>query len=157
MRVHNAISRSVMVAALACFGTLAVAQAPNPALTVKKVKDNIYFVEGGGGNSSIIIGQNGVIVVDVKTTVAAGKGVVDEVTKLTNKPITTVIWLFSSWAMPPARRPTASILCACRSCSSSRFRSVMSQKMPWVPITRPSASRMHVLTTCTNSLSAPGG
>ena len=91
MRVHNAISRSVMVAALACFGTLAVAQAPNPALTVKKVKDNIYFVEGGGGNSSIIIGQNGVIVVDVKTTVAAGKGVVDEVTKLTNKPITTVI------------------------------------------------------------------
>ena len=91
MRVQNTISRSVMIAALACFGTLAVAQAPNPALTVKKVKDNIYVVEGGGGNSTIIIGQNGVIVVDAKTTVGAGKGIVDEVTKLTNKPITTVI------------------------------------------------------------------
>src|SRR5206468_284042 len=54
-------------------------------------KDNLYYVEGGGGNSSIIIGQNGVIVVDTKTTLAAGKGIVDEVMKLTNKPITTVI------------------------------------------------------------------
>jgi len=80
-----------MVAGITCLGTLALAQAPAPALTVHKVKDNLYYVEGGGGNSSIIIGQNGVIVVDVKTTVAAGKGVVDEVTKLTNKPITTVI------------------------------------------------------------------
>ena len=80
-----------MVAGFTCLGTLALAQAPAPALTVHKVKDNLYYVEGGGGNSSIIIGQNGVIVVDVKTTLAAGKGVVDEVTKLTNKPITTVI------------------------------------------------------------------
>ena len=80
-----------MVSGFTCLGTLALAQAPAPALTVHKVKDNLYYVEGGGGNSSIIIGQNGVIVVDVKTTVAAGKGIVDEVTKLTNKPITTVI------------------------------------------------------------------
>ncbi len=78
-----------------CFATLAFAQAPNPALSVKKVKDNLYVVEGGGGNSSIIIGQNGVIVVDAKTTLPAGKGVVDEVGKLTNKPITTVIFTHS--------------------------------------------------------------
>jgi glyoxylase-like metal-dependent hydrolase (beta-lactamase superfamily II) len=80
---------AVLTAGILAFGTFALAQAP--ALTLKKVKDNIYFVEGGGGNSSIIIGQNGVIVIDVKTTVGAGKGVIDEVTKLTNKPITTVI------------------------------------------------------------------
>src|SRR5438309_243089 len=79
------------VAALAGFSIGAVAQTPAPSLTLKKVKDNLYFVEGDGGNSSIIIGQNGVIVVDAKTTIAGGKGVVDEVTKLTNKPITTVI------------------------------------------------------------------
>lgn len=80
-----------IIAGLAGFGVLAQAQAPNPPLTVKKVKNNIYFVEGGGGNSGIIIGQNGVIVVDTKTTAAAGKGIVDAVAKLTNKPITTVI------------------------------------------------------------------
>src|SRR5689334_23329658 len=54
-----------MVAGFTCLGTLALAQAPAPVLTVHKVKDNLYYVEGGGGNSSIIIGQNGVIVVDV--------------------------------------------------------------------------------------------
>jgi glyoxylase-like metal-dependent hydrolase (beta-lactamase superfamily II) len=57
---------------------------------VKKVKDNLYVIQGGG-NSSVIIGQNGVIVVDAKTTLPAGKGVVDEVAKLTKKPITTAI------------------------------------------------------------------
>src|SRR5215831_2965622 len=83
--------RFVIIAGLASVGTLALAQAPGQAFGVKKVKDNIYFVEGGGGNSTIIIGQNGVIVVDVKTTLEAGKGIVDQVGKLTNKPITTVI------------------------------------------------------------------
>ncbi|HYM17114.1 MAG TPA: MBL fold metallo-hydrolase [Micropepsaceae bacterium] len=83
--------RFVVIAGLASVGTLALAQAPGQAFSVKKVKDNIYFVEGGGGNASIIIGQNGVIVVDAKTTLEGGKAVLDEAAKLTNKPITTVI------------------------------------------------------------------
>jgi len=91
MRTRTALFRFAIVAGLACFGTLALAQAPDQPLTVKKIKDNIYLAEGGGGGSGIIIGQNGVIVVDVKTTPAAGKAVVDEVRKLTSKPITTVI------------------------------------------------------------------
>ena len=91
MRCRTAAFRFTIVAGVAVFATVAFAQAPNPALKVNKVNDHIYYVEGGGGNSSIIIGQNGVIVVDAKTTVGAGKGVVDEVAKLTNKPITTVI------------------------------------------------------------------
>jgi cyclase len=89
MHTHHAAFGFALVAGLA--STLVLAQAPGQPLTLKKVKDNIYFVEGGGGNSSIIIGQNGVIVVDVKTTLEAGKGIVDQVSKLTNKPITTVI------------------------------------------------------------------
>ena len=78
-------------ATLALFGTLAFAQAPFPEVTVKKLKDNIYVAEGGGGNSTIVIGQNGVIVVDAKNREPDGKKLVDEVGKLTNKPITTVI------------------------------------------------------------------
>ena len=77
--------------ALAFLSTLAFAQAPFPEVTVKKLKDNIYVADGGGGTSTIIIGQNGVIVVDAKNRAPDGKKLVDEVGKLTNKPITTVI------------------------------------------------------------------
>lgn len=51
----------------------------------------MYWVEGAGGNSTVVIGQNGVIVVDAKTTPAAGKQLVAEIAKLTPKPITHVI------------------------------------------------------------------
>ena len=78
-------------ATLVFFTTLALAQAPFPEVTVKKLKDNIYLAEGGGGTSTIIIGQNGVIVVDAKNRPPDGKKLVDEVAKLTSKPITTVI------------------------------------------------------------------
>jgi cyclase len=78
-------------AALVLFSTLAFAQAPFPEVTVKKLKDNIYVADGGGGTSTIIIGDKGVIVVDAKNRPSDGKRLVDEIGKLTNKPITTVI------------------------------------------------------------------
>ena len=95
MRARTSVSIFAIVTGLTCFGTFALAQTPGQPVTTKKIKDNIYLVEGGGGGSGIIIGQNGVIVVDAKTTPAAGKAVVDEVRKLTNKPITTVIFTHS--------------------------------------------------------------
>jgi len=45
--------------------------APQP-LMVHQLKPNIYWVEGAGGNSAVIVGTNGVIVVDTKTTAPAG-------------------------------------------------------------------------------------
>lgn len=70
------------------------AQAPAapPALTVNTVKaGSIYWVAGGGGNSGIIIGPTGVVIVDAKTTPAAATQLIAEVAKLTPKPITHVI------------------------------------------------------------------
>jgi cyclase len=77
-------------------GTVAasvLAQQPQqpPQLTVKQLKPTVYEVEGGGGNSTVIVGNTGVIVVDAKTSEAAGKALVAEIAKLTPKPITTVI------------------------------------------------------------------
>jgi cyclase len=89
--MRNRTAGLFTVTTLAFFCTLAFAQAPDPGLTVKKLKDNIYMAEGGGGTSTIIIGQNGVIVVDAKNRPPDGKQLVDEVGKLTNKAITTVI------------------------------------------------------------------
>jgi cyclase len=91
MRHRNLGLKLVSAAAVAAVGTLAFAQPPDQPLTVKKLEDNIYVAEGGGGNSGIIIGDHGVVVIDAKTTPAAGEQVVDEVAKLTDKPITTVI------------------------------------------------------------------
>ena len=71
--------------------------APRPApagvrLTVHPIREGkLYWIEGGGGNSGVIIGDKGVVVIDAKTTADAGRALVAEVAKLTPKPITQVI------------------------------------------------------------------
>src|SRR4051812_10510603 len=88
---------SILVRPLAgIFGVLAIAtsaaaQQPPAALTVQQLKPNVYEVEGGGGNSTVIVGTNGVIVVDAKTTEDSGRQLVAEIAKITPKPITAVI------------------------------------------------------------------
>jgi glyoxylase-like metal-dependent hydrolase (beta-lactamase superfamily II) len=64
-----------------------------PALpfAVHALKPNVYWVEGGGGNSGVIIGKKGVIVIDAKMTSAGGKELLDDVAKITPQPITAVI------------------------------------------------------------------
>jgi len=80
------------IVSLSTLAMAAVAQAPAPApLTVHQLKPNVYWIEGGGGNSGVIIGDKGVIVVDAKTTPAAGKELLDDIAKITPKPVTTVI------------------------------------------------------------------
>jgi len=70
----------------------AIAQPPAAApFMVHQLKPNIYWVEGGGGNSGVIVGDKGVIIVDAKTTPAGGKELLDNVAKITPKPVTTVI------------------------------------------------------------------
>lgn len=74
------------------FGALCAAQGPAPApLMVHQLKPNVYWVEGGGGNSGVIVGDKGVIVVDAKTSAAGGKELIDDIAKITPKPVTTVI------------------------------------------------------------------
>jgi len=81
-----------LVVCFAAASALAVAQAPAPApLMTHQLKPNVYWVEGGGGNSGVIIGDKGVIVVDAKTTPAGGKELLDNIAKITPKPVTTVI------------------------------------------------------------------
>jgi hypothetical protein len=54
---------------ISLFGPLADAQQPTPApFMAHQLKPNVYWIEGGGGNSGVIVGEKGVIVVDAKTT-----------------------------------------------------------------------------------------
>jgi len=78
--------------AFVSLASLAFAQGPAPApLMVHQLAANVYWVEGGGGNSGVIVGDKGVIVVDAKTTPAGGKELLDDIAKITPKPVTTVI------------------------------------------------------------------
>ena len=64
-------------------------QAPR-VVEVEKVKDNLYVLAGGGGNTSVFITANGVVVVDTKNP-GWGQPILDKIKTLTDKPITTII------------------------------------------------------------------
>ena len=66
-------------------------QAP-PPITMKMLKPDVWAGLGGaGGNSTIIIGKTGVIVVDAKQTEPGAKDLLAQIAKITPKPVTTAI------------------------------------------------------------------
>src|SRR5438093_3371582 len=63
-----------------------------PPITMKMLKPDVWAGLGGaGGNSTIIIGKTGVIVVDAKQTEAGAKDLLAEIAKITPKPVKTAI------------------------------------------------------------------
>src|SRR5436853_5046042 len=74
------------------FSCVAQAQQQPPPLSVKELNGGVYWTQGGaGGNTGIIVGKDGVIVIDAKTTPASAKDMLDDIAKITPKPVTTVI------------------------------------------------------------------
>src|SRR3989454_8044530 len=57
---------------------------------VEKLKDNLWVLKGGGGNTAVFVTTGGVVVVDAKNP-GWGKPILDKIKELTNKPITTLI------------------------------------------------------------------
>lgn len=83
---------SLLAASVAVAGPLLAQQPPQAQpLSVKQLKPDVYYVVGGGGNSGVIIGSTGVVVVDAKTTPDAGKDLLAEIAKLTPKKVTHVL------------------------------------------------------------------
>jgi cyclase len=82
------------IAGLSALAASAIAQGtgqPAAPFMTHQLKPNVYWIEGGGGNSGVIIGDKGVIVIDAKTTAAGGKELLEDIAKITPKPVTTVI------------------------------------------------------------------
>lgn len=82
-----------MSVAFGTFATQALAQQPPAPVTVelRQLKPDVYEGIGAGGNSTVVIGTTGVIVVDAKTSEAGAKALLAEIAKVTPKPVTTVI------------------------------------------------------------------
>ena len=74
--------------------TVAAFQQPaQPApmvIEVDKLKDNLYVLKGGGGNTAVFITANGVVVVDTKNP-GWGQPILDKIKTLTDKPVTTIV------------------------------------------------------------------
>ena len=84
------ITKSAFAVALCMSAAFAQAPPAQP-FVAHQLKPNVYWIEGGGGNSGVIIGEKGVIAIDAKTTAAGGKELLDNIAKITPKPVTTVI------------------------------------------------------------------
>jgi len=66
------------------------AQTQPAALEIQKVKDTLYVVTGGGGNTAVFLGDKGVVIVDTKLP-GNGPGILEKVKSVTNKPVTMII------------------------------------------------------------------
>ena len=90
--------RGIVLGVLLALGALAVVKAQPPApdpnapkvVDVDKVKDNLYVLKGGGGNTAVFITANGVTVVDAKNP-GWGKPILDKIKTITEKPVTMLI------------------------------------------------------------------
>lgn len=80
--------------AAAGLGSMAVAAAQAPAapkvVTVDKVRDTLYVLKGGGGNTALFLTAKGAVVVDTKLP-GWGQPLLDAVRTVTDKPVTMVI------------------------------------------------------------------
>jgi glyoxylase-like metal-dependent hydrolase (beta-lactamase superfamily II) len=97
------MKRIVVLLALLSTGALSIAVAayqqppagrggqPAPRVVeVEKLKDNLYILKGGGGNTSVFVQTNGVTVVDTKNP-GWGQPILDKIKELTPKPVTMII------------------------------------------------------------------
>jgi cyclase len=84
--------RLTVLAAFVSIATVAGAQQQPQPLKVTKIRDNVYWVQGGvGSNDGIIVGNTGVIVVDTKTTTDSETAVIAEIAKITPKAVNTAV------------------------------------------------------------------
>jgi len=90
------MKRSFVLGVLLAAGALSLStaayqqqQAPK-VVEVEKLKDNLFMLKGGGGNTAVFVMTNGVTVVDTKNP-GWGQPILDKIKELTSKPITTII------------------------------------------------------------------
>ena len=91
--------RLIVLGAIVAVGALsaAVAAYQQPAAGAKprtveaeKLKDNLFVLLGGGGNTAVFVMANGVAVVDTKNP-GYGQPILDKIKELTSKPVTLIV------------------------------------------------------------------
>src|SRR2546422_5611858 len=96
--VAHDMGRAIVLGALVTIGALSLSvgayqqggQSAPKVVTVDKIKDNLFVLKGGGGNTAVFVTANGVVVVDTKLA-GWGQPILSKIGELTPKPVTTVI------------------------------------------------------------------
>jgi len=93
---------AVLGVLLLCGGTIVATQAPAgrggqgggagapQVIQVDKLKDNLFVLRGGGGNTAVFVGADGVTVVDTKIP-GWGQPLLAKIKELTDKPVVRII------------------------------------------------------------------
>ena len=86
------MKRITLLAALVVIGAVSIAaqQGAPQALEIEKVKDNLFMIKNGGGNTGVFVTQNGVVIVDTKNP-NYGASILEKVRSVTDKPVTMII------------------------------------------------------------------
>lgn len=93
------MKRAFVLAAVMVVGGLSLLTAgsrdqpppPGPkVMEMQKLKDNLYLLTGGGGNSVFLVTELGVVLVDSKLA-GWGQSILDKIRTVTPKPVTTII------------------------------------------------------------------
>src|SRR5215467_2031904 len=88
------MKRGLVLGGMLIIGALSVAvkaQQPAPkVIEVEKLRDNLFLLKGGGGNTAVFVTSTGVVVVDTKNP-GWGQPILDKIKQLTNKPVSTII------------------------------------------------------------------
>lgn len=89
MRRAVVLGMVMAIGGLATLGAQPAADAPK-VIEVEKVKDNLYVLRGGGGNTAVFVTADGVTVVDAKNP-GWGAPILAKIKELTPKPVTRLI------------------------------------------------------------------
>ena len=95
-RCDIATVRLMVLGAVLAAGAVSVAISTTSAeqgdmvVEVERLKDNLYVLRGGGGNSAAFITSDGVVLVDTKVA-GWGQPLIDRIAELTDNPVTTLI------------------------------------------------------------------
>lgn len=88
--------RALLLGGLLCVGALSIGlsafQVPAAPRTidVERVRDNLFVLKGGGGNTAVFVGTQGVTVVDTKNP-GWGQPILAKIRELSNKPVVRII------------------------------------------------------------------
>jgi cyclase len=89
------MKRLIVLGVLVAVGGLSIAavasqQPATPSIEVEKLRDNLFVLKGGGGNTAVFVTAAGVVVVDTKIP-GWGQPLLAKIKELTPKPVTTII------------------------------------------------------------------
>lgn len=74
-----------------CFMALGIGFCQPSVITAEKITDTIYRVKGGVANAGFVIGEKEVLAIDAEMTADSARQMIDEIKKVTPKPLTKLV------------------------------------------------------------------